>query len=128
MKIVGSPKCPLCNNTPETIKHAFIECQKIYILWRQVEFMLGTVLKDEIKISDSLKKIGTAYKNSILDTVILLTKKMLYKNRQNGKVTNIAEIRYELSVQLEYEQSYAEIEGKLPKFKQNKNFQIYFTF
>ena len=50
---------------------------------------------------------------SILDTVILMTKKILYKNRHNDKVTNIAEIKYELSVQLAYEQSYAEIEGKL---------------
>ena len=24
MKIVNSPECPLCNNTPETIEYAFI--------------------------------------------------------------------------------------------------------
>ena len=30
MKIVDSPECPLCNNTPETIEHAFLECQKIH--------------------------------------------------------------------------------------------------
>ena len=28
MKIVDSPECPLCNNTPETIEHAFVRCQK----------------------------------------------------------------------------------------------------
>ena len=67
------------------------------------------VLKDKIKISD-------AYKNSIIDTVILLTKKEIYKNRQKGKVTNIAEIR--LSAQLQYEQYYVEIEDKLPIFEQ----------
>ena len=76
------------------------------------------VLRDNIKISDSEKIIGTAYKNSIIDTVILLTKKKIYKNRQNGKVTNIAEVKLELSVQLQYEQYYAEIEGKLPIFEQ----------
>ena len=37
---------------------------------------------------------------------------------QKGKVTNIAEIKYELSVQLQYEQYYAEIEGKFPIFEQ----------
>ena len=37
---------------------------------------------------------------------------------QKGKVTNIAEIKHELSVQLQYEQYYAKIEGKLPIFKQ----------
>ena len=33
-------------------------------------------------------------------------------------MTNIAEIKYEISVQLQYEQYYAEIEGKLPIFEQ----------
>ena len=33
-------------------------------------------------------------------------------------MTDIAEIKYELLVQLQYEQYYAEIEGKLPIFEQ----------
>ena len=37
------------------------------------------VLRDNIKISDTEKIFGTAYKNSIIDTVILLTKKKIYK-------------------------------------------------
>ena len=118
MKIVDNLECPLCNNTPETIEHAFLECQKIHTLWRQVELSLGMVLRDNIKISDSEKIFGTANRNSIIDIVILLTKNKIYKNRQKGKVTNIAEIRYELSVQLEYELYYVEIEGKLPIFEQ----------
>ena len=32
-------------------------------------------------------------------------------------MTNIAEIKYEPSVQLQYEQYYAEIKGKLPLFE-----------
>ena len=118
MEIVGSPECPLCNNTLETIEHAFIECQKTHTLWRQVELWLSMVLKDKIKISDSEKEFGTACKNSIIDTVILLAKKKIYKNRQKGKVTNIVEIKYERSVQLQHQQYYAEIEGKLPIFEQ----------
>ena len=73
-------------------------------MWRQIEIWLGMVLRDNIKISDSEKIFGTAYKNSISDTVILLTKKKIYKNTQKSKVTIIAEIKYELSVQLQYEQ------------------------
>ena len=71
-----------------------------------------------MKFQIQKKLFGTVYKNSIIDTVILLTKKKIYKNRQNGKVTYIAEIKHELSVQLQYEQYYAEIEGKLPIFEQ----------
>ena len=46
MNIVDSPKCPLCNNTPQTIDHAFLECQKIpvHTLWRQFEVWLEMVL------------------------------------------------------------------------------------
>ena len=89
MKIVDSRECPLCNNTPETIEHAFLECQKIHTLSRQIEVWLGMVLRDNMKISDPERVFGTAYKNSILDTVILLTMKKIYKNRQEGQVTNI---------------------------------------
>ena len=61
--------------------------------------------------------------------MILLSKKNIYINRQKGKVTNIAEIKNELSVQLQYEQYYAEIEGKLPIFLQEwldliQNFRV----
>ena len=115
---MDSPENLICKYIPETIEHAFLECQKINTLWRQVKVWLGAVLKDNIKISDSEKIFGTAYKNLITDTVILLTKKRIYKNRQKGKVTNVAEIKYELSVLLRYEQYYTELEGKLPIFEQ----------
>ena len=59
------------------------------------------VLKYTIKISDSEKIFGSAYKNCMIDTVILLTKKKIYKSGQKGKVTNIAELKYELLVQLQ---------------------------
>ena len=73
---------------------------------------------DNIKISDSGKIVGTPYKNSFIDTVILLTKKKIYKNRQKSKVTNVAEIIYKLSMELQYEQYYAEIVGKLSIYEQ----------
>ena len=53
---MDSPECPLCNNTPETIEHAFIEYQETHTLWRQVESWLSMVLKDKIKISDPKKR------------------------------------------------------------------------
>ena len=54
----------------------------------------------------------------MIDAVILLTKKKIYKSRQEGYVTNIADIKYDLSVQLQYEQYYSKIEGKLQKLEQ----------
>ena len=47
-------------------------------------------------ISNFPIKNGTAYKNSLIDTVISLSNINIYKNKQKGKVTNIAEITYEL--------------------------------
>ena len=70
------------------------------------------VLEDKIKISDSENIFGTAYKNSVNDTMISSTKEKAYKNGQKSKVTRIAEIKHEPSLQLQYEQIYAEIKGK----------------
>ena len=84
------------------------------------------VLKAKINISEKL--IATAYKNTMIDQdmVMLLTNKKKYKNRHKGTVTNIAGIKYELSVQLQYEQYYAEIGGKLPIFEQKYSELIHF--
>ena len=54
---VDSPEYLICNNIPETIEHAFLECQTIHTLWRQIEVWLGMVLRENIKISDSEKKL-----------------------------------------------------------------------
>ena len=125
MKIVDSLECPLCNSIPETFGHAFIECQKKHKLWRLVELWLGMLLKDDIKISDSERILGTTYKNPIIYTVILLTiKKKIYQHRQKGTLTNIAEIKYESSVQLQYEEYYAGIERKTSIFEQKWPDQI----
>ena len=62
---MDSPECPLCNNTPETIEHAFLEWQNIHTLWRQAEVWLGMVLKDNIKISD-MNYQCSYYMNSIM--------------------------------------------------------------
>ena len=60
MTIVDSPKCPLCNNTPETIEHAFVKCQKTHTRSRQFMLWLSMVLKDKVNTSDSEKIFGTA--------------------------------------------------------------------
>ena len=49
-------------------------CEKINTLGLQVEFWLDMVLKDKIKISDLEKILGIAHKNSIIDTVILMSR------------------------------------------------------
>ena len=125
MKIVDSLECPLCNSIPETFGHAFIECQKKHKLWRLVELWLGTcmVLKDDIKISDSERILGTTYKNPIIYTVILLIiKKKIYKHRQKGKVTNFAEIKYDYQCSYNMKSIMPELRGKLQYL--NKNGQI----
>ena len=65
------------------------------------------VLRDDITISDSENIVGTAYKNNWYNDCI--DEKEDIQNRQKCKVTNIAWIKYELSVQLQYEQYHADI-------------------
>ena len=59
--------------------------------------------------------------------MIYLTTKKTYKNKQKGKEVDIADIKYDLSLQLPYEQYYAGIWGRLPLFE-NKNNQTLITF
>ena len=56
MKSVDSAECPLCNNTPETIVHAFIECQKTHTLWRQVNLHVWLSMVLKLRLKFQIKK------------------------------------------------------------------------
>ena len=45
----------------------------------------------------------------VIGMMIALTNRKIYRNRHKVKLTNIAEIKYDISVQLQNEHNYAEI-------------------
>ena len=51
-KAEGS-KCPCCNEDPETIVHAFIECSYSVRVWKYVEHLVKRTLDKYKTISDS---------------------------------------------------------------------------
>ena len=54
----------------------------MHTLWRQVEFWLGKVSKDKIKISDSETIFGIAFKNSIIDSDFFDQKENIQKTQK----------------------------------------------
>ena len=111
MGLSENSNCPYCNDTDETIDHAFLNCRAVTNLWMEVERWLRQVIDGGIKISDIEKIMGTGSQDDIIDKTILATKKVIYRNRQSGKPYSLNEIKACLKSQMLIEEYQANING-----------------
>ena len=109
MGLSENSNCPYCNDTDETIDHAFLNCRAVTNLWMEVERWLRQVIDGGIKISDIEKIMGTGSQDDIIDKTILATKKVIYRNRQSGKPYSLNEIKACLKSQMLIEEYQANI-------------------
>ena len=85
MGISDSSKCPYCDETEETIEHAFIYCTAVVKFWKDIEHWLRRYIEGTIAISNIEKIMGKGNMDNIVKKTIIATKGMIYKNRQIGK-------------------------------------------
>ena len=57
MEITDTNICPVCNVSIETIKHAFLECNSVVLLWKEIEKWFKINTRKTVKLSDIDKKI-----------------------------------------------------------------------
>ena len=71
MNIKDSDLCPLCNTNIETIKHTFLECNFLIILWNDIEKWVKRSTKQTIKLSNIDKIFGRQTSDKLIDKIIL---------------------------------------------------------
>ena len=96
MNINDSDLCPLCNTNIETIKHTFLECNFLIILWNDIEKSVKRSTKQTIKLSNIDKIFGRQTSDKLIDKIILYTKRVIFNNRKNGKIHNINDVKRKL--------------------------------
>ena len=124
MGISDSSKCPYCDEPEETIEHAFITCRSVSEFWREVEQWLQTNIDGTIKISNLEKIMGTGNPGSVIDKSILATKKVIYRNRQQGKRYNKNEVFSVLKSQMIIEEYDSSLKGSDEDFFKNVGIDI----
>ena len=81
MNISDSNLCLICCNEIETMKHAFIDCNSVIILWNQLERWVKTILRRTVKFTNIDKILGRKTTTILLYKIITCAKTVIYKNR-----------------------------------------------
>ena len=118
MKISDTNLCPICHETEETIKHAFLECWFVIILWNQIECWCKDITNKRIKINEIEKIFGINPPDKIIDKVIMCTKLVIYNNRKVGKKHHINEVKRMVYSQLSLEEYHAKLMLKETTFQE----------
>ena len=77
---------------------------------------LETLIGPSSKMSDIKKTFGTKRGNGISNTIILMVKKTIDKNRQTGRAPHINEIKYHIHTLMKYEKYFAELDQRTDEF------------
>ena len=114
--LAESDKCKSCPIYSETIQHKFWHCPSVRIIWNQVKDLLG--LQNTISCKDVFLGVDLGCQNKTLEanTVIMLTKQFIWKNREHhGRLTG-GNLRLHLKDYLSIEKYISRIRGQEHKF------------
>ena len=93
-----SPKCTFCKESKETIYHLFIDCKLIKIIWDKITHWLDYFANVKVQFNQQL----IIYNNYVgqyemfINTVILVTKQLIYAKKCQGEIPTIKEILYKI--------------------------------
>ena len=95
--IKGSDLCGFCQVHTDSIEHMFLECEISIDLWDEVQEWIQTLGMDNYNLSQSRIILGDMENAMSINTIILLTKKVIYisyiynsmKKEQRPHILNI---------------------------------------
>ena len=105
-KIRENDHCTFCQNQVETVMHLFTKCSKVIPVWAYIERLCKTKLdKSQIIFNNVVNN-----PKHVENTIVLLTKFVIYKFRCMEKIPSIENVKIELK-------NLQEIEGEIARKK-----------
>ena len=92
MGLKKSGLCGFCNETSDSIEHMFLECQYSQELWGNIQLWIRSLGMDNYNLSPSKIILGDLENANAINTIILMTKKVLYncmKKEQKPHLLNV---------------------------------------
>ena len=80
MGIKGSDLCGFCHVHTDSIEHMFLDCEISIDLWNEVQEWIQTLGMDNYNLSQSRIILGDMENAMSTNTIILLTKKVIYNS------------------------------------------------
>ena len=118
MGLSETSKCPYCNEEEETIEHAFLFCDSVKKLWYDVQQWLRRYIDGGITIPNRDKIMGIGHPASIVEKTIMATKRVIYRNRQEGAQYSLRDVTRLLKSQMTVEEYHSGINGNDEEFLQ----------
>ena len=92
MGIKKSSLCGFCNESTDSIEHMFLECEYSQGLWDSIQTWIRSLGMDNYNLSPSKIILGDLENATAINTIILMTKKVLYtcmKKEQKPHLLNV---------------------------------------
>ena len=113
---IDNDRCEYCHQHPETIRHLFIECERVKHFW--------TLLKEWLRLNSNIsldleeKNILFAYqdKNQLRNFILVLAKYYIYANKFSGKQLNLDVFKAKLRKKFQGERYTAHIRNNMGQF------------
>ena len=86
--------CGLCNEEEDSIEHIFLECTLSMKLWDDVRNRIIELGMVDYNLSDTRKIVGDLENALTINSIILLTKNVIYKSMKKDKTQ--CQVKYEV--------------------------------
>ena len=84
-KIVSSPECTFCHNSPETLVHLFFECPFVQQIWRDmtsyIEERFGSEIRVDLNARNVILNRIVTKKYHVVNFICLITKYYIYSQK-----------------------------------------------
>ena len=102
-----TPNCSFCNEHTETLRHLFIDCSIVKMIWNDLQALLNEKLTGEQKLFGLFEKIDdTAF--DLLNHITIITKQCVHVSRMVStkptcrqvikKISEVENIEYQIAV------------------------------
>ena len=117
IKVKGNNLCTFCNQDVETIEHLFIGCEKVEILWNNIEQWIYEKCNVMLNFSKHEIIFGKYGKPFIAQNmIVILVKYYIYKNRCRGQQLHFPSIKLDIIHYYKMEKYIYHINRKFKQF------------
>ena len=105
MGIKISDQCGFCRSHTDSIEHMFLDCEIIVQLWNEVQDWIQALGMNNYNLSQSRIILGDLENAMSINTIILLTKKVIYNSMKKEQSPHILNVKNEVK-QFYYDEKY----------------------
>lgn len=122
LNMTDSPMCVLCDSSPETLMHLFVECQKSKILWQNLKTWIESTLNRNFEFTKEHILLGYNVANLDfvpINSILMITKYYIFCCALKRMPVDIFKLQYFIKDSYNEQKLVAATSFNLTKFNKN---------